>query len=313
MALVLVTGGAGFIGSHLAQASIERGDAVRIFDDLSTGPRQNLTGLDLDLRQDDIRDQGAVEQAMQGVETVFHLAAMTSVLESVLAPHQCYEANLIGSLNVLWAAHRAGVRRVVFASSCAVYGEAPSPMREDAVAQPLSPYAASKLAMEEVARLFYETHGLETICLRFFNVYGPRQAADSEYAAVIAKFIRVMMRKDHPVIFGDGSQTRDFVHVSDVVRAMLLAGERKAPVGQVVNVGSGQSISILALAEALRMQFPGGAEPSFSSPRQGDLAHSAADMARADQMLGYRPEVAVEQGLRSTIEWFKASNKKQPP
>ncbi len=170
MALVLVTGGAGFIGSHLAQASIERGDAVRIFDDLSTGPRQNLTGLDLDLRQDDIRDQGAVEQAMHGVETVFHLAAMTSVPESVEVPQRGYEVNLTGSLNVLWAAHRAGVGRVVLASSCAVYGEIPHPMREDAVAQPLSPYAASKLAMEEAARLFYETHGLETISLRFFNV-----------------------------------------------------------------------------------------------------------------------------------------------
>ena len=311
MSFVLVTGGAGFIGSHLARALVERGDEVRILDDLSTGLQQNLAGLDLDLRREDIRHYRAVDLALQDVELVFHLAAMISVPKSVAAPHQCYEANLIGSLNVLWAAHRAGVRRVVLASSCAVYGEMPPPMREDAVAQPLSPYAASKLAMEEVARLFYETHGLETICLRFFNVYGPRQAADSEYAAVIAKFIQVMMRKDHPVIFGDGSQTRDFVHVSDVVRATLLAGARKVPVGQVVNVGSGQSISILALAEALRMQFPGGAEPSFSSPRQGDLAHSAADMARANQTLGYRPEVAVEQGLRSTIKWLEASNNEQ--
>ncbi len=312
MSLVLVTGGAGFIGSHLAQALIERGDAVTILDDLSTGLQQNLAGLDLDLRREDIRHYGAVDLAMQDVETVFHLAAMTSVPESVEVPQRCYEVNLIGSLNVLWAAHRAGVRRVVLASSCAVYGEMPPPMREDAVAQPLSPYAASKLAMEEAAGLFYETHGLETICLRFFNVYGPRQAPDSEYAAVIPKFIQVMMREGRPVIFGDGSQTRDFVHVSDVVRAMLLAGERKAPVGQVVNVGSGQSISILALAEAVRMQFPGGAQPSFSSPRQGDLAHSVADMDRADQMLGYRPEVAIEQGLRSTIDWFEASNNEQP-
>ena len=311
MSLVLVTGGAGFIGSHLAWGLVERGDEVRILDDLSTGLQQNLTSLDSDFQKEDIRDQGAVDQAMQDVQTVFHLAALTSVPESVEVPQRCYEVNLIGSLNVLWAAHRAGVRRVVLASSCAVYGEIPPPMREDAVAQPLSPYAASKLAMEEAARLFYETHGLETISLRFFNVYGPRQAPDSEYAAVIPKFIQVMMQGGRPVIFGDGSQTRDFVHVSDVVRAMLLAGERKAPVGQVVNVGSGQSISILALAEALRMQFPGGAEPSFSSPRQGDLAHSAADMDRADQTLGYRPQVAVEQGLRSTIEWFEALNNEE--
>ncbi len=311
MSLVLVTGGAGFIGSHLARALIERGDAITILDDLSTGLQQNLAGLDLDLRREDIRRYDAVDLAMQDVELVFHLAAMTSVPESVEVPQRCYEENLIGSLNVLWAAHRAGVRRVVFASSCAVYGNAPSPMREDAVAQPLSPYAASKLAMEEAARLFYETQGLETISLRFFNVYGPRQAPNSEYAAVIPKFIQVMMREGRPVIFGDGSQTRDFVHVCDVVRAMLLAGEREAPVGQVVNVGSGQSISILALAEALRKQFPGGAEPSFSSPRQGDLAHSAADMDRANQTLGYRPEVTVEQGLRSTIEWFEASNNEQ--
>jgi len=311
MSLVLVTGGAGFIGSHLAWGLVERGDEVRILDDLSSGLQQNLTSLDSDFQKEDIRDQGAVDQAMQDVQTVFHLAALTSVPESVEVPQRCYEVNLIGSLNVLWAAHRAGVRRVVLASSCAVYGEIPPPMREDAVAQPLSPYAASKLAMEEAARLFYETHGLETISLRFFNVYGPRQAPDSEYAAVIPKFIQVMMQGGRPVIFGDGSQTRDFVHVSDVVRAMLLAGERKAPVGKVVNVGSGQSISILALAEALRMQFPGGAEPSFSSPRQGDLAHSAADMDRADQTLGYRPQVAVEQGLRSTIEWFEALNNEE--
>lgn len=311
MSLVLVTGGAGFIGSHLAWGLVERGDEVRILDDLSTGLQQNLTSLDSDFQMEDIRDQGAVDQAMQDVQTVFHLAALTSVPESVEVPQRCYEVNLIGSLNVLWAAHRAGVRRVVLASSCAVYGEIPPPMREDAVAQPLSPYAASKLAMEEAARLFYETHGLETICLRFFNVYGPRQAPDSEYAAVIPKFIQVMMQGGRPVIFGDGSQTRDFVHVSDVVRAMLLAGEREATVGKVVNVGSGQSISILALAEALRMQFPGGAEPSFSSPRQGDLAHSAADMDRADQTLGYRPQVALEQGLRSTIEWFEALNNEE--
>ena len=311
MSLVLVTGGAGFIGSHLAWGLVERGDEVRILDDLSTGLQQNLTSLDSDFQKEDIRDQGAVDQAMQDVQTVFHLAALTSVPESVEVPQRCYEVNLIGSLNVLWAAHRAGVRRVVLASSCAVYGEIPPPMREDAVAQPLSPYAASKLAMEEAARLFHETHGLETICLRFFNVYGPRQAPDSEYAAVIPKFIQVMMQGGRPVIFGDGSQTRDFVHVSDVVRAMLLAGEREDPVGKVVNVGSGQSISILALAEALRMQFPGGAEPSFNSPRQGDLAHSAADMDRADQTLGYRPQVALEQGLRSTIEWFEALNNEE--
>ena len=163
MSLVLVTGGAGFIGSHLAWGLVERGDEVRILDDLSTGLQQNLTSLDSDFQMEDIRDQGAVDQAMQDVQTVFHLAALTSVPESVEVPQRCYEVNLIGSLNVLWAAHRAGVRRVVLASSCAVYGEIPPPMREDAVAQPLSPYAASKLAMEEAARLFYETHGLETI------------------------------------------------------------------------------------------------------------------------------------------------------
>ena len=312
MPLALVTGGAGFIGSHLARALIERGDAVRILDDLSSGLRHNLAGLDVDLQQEDIRDQGALDQAMKDVELVFHLAAMTSVPKSVEAPHRCYEVNLIGSLNVLCAAYRAGARKVVLASSCAVYGETPPPMREDAVAQPLSPYAASKLAMEEAARLFFETHGLETICLRFFNIYGPRQAPDSEYAAVIPEFIQVMMREGRPVIFGDGSQTRDFVYVSDVVRATLLAGERKAPVGLVVNVGSGKSISISALAEALRKQFPGAAEPSFGPPRQGDIAYSVADMHRADQALGYRPEVAVEQGLRSTIEWFEASNNEQP-
>ncbi len=306
MAKVLVTGGAGFIGSHLVHGLLDRGDRVRVLDNLSTGSKVNLAGLDIDFIEGDIRDAAIVQESIKDVDAVFHLAAFISVAGSMEDPLTCYLVNLNGSLNVLLQASQVGVRRVVLASSAAVYGESESTVVENHPPNPLSPYAASKLAMEQAAKLFSQSFGLETVCLRFFNAYGPRQSPDSPYAAAIPKFIQVMLAGKPATIHGDGRQTRDFVYVRDIVEAMLLAADGDSVDGRVFNIAGGNSVPINELVEILQRFFPETPDSQFGPPRQGDLRFSEADISLAERSLGYRPRIDLQEGLEITVEWFRS-------
>ena len=302
--IALVTGGAGFIGSHIAHALAKRGVQVRVIDDLSSSEGSDLDDLDGALVRGDIRNSTPLPELVQGSNWIFHQAALVSVPGSIEEPERCYAINVEGTLNVLRAAHQAGVERVVLASSAAVYGESGEPIAEDHEKKPLSPYAASKLAMEEAALMYHRVYGLPVVCLRYFNVYGPRQRPDSPYAAVIPAFIRAMLEGRPPVIYGDGEQRRDFVYVDDVVRANLLAVEREQAVGGIFNIGGGGSISINELAGILQSILPDGPESLYGPPREGDIHFSEADLRKAEQSLGYRPEVGIQEGLRKTVKWF---------
>jgi UDP-glucose 4-epimerase len=306
MTTTLVTGGAGFIGSHLVQALLQRGYQVRVLDNFTSGQRENLAGLDVELLEGDIRDLKVVRQAVSGVNHIYHLAALISVQASIEDPLDCYGVNLNGSLNILWAAQQAGVSRIVLASSAAVYGEVEQRVNEASRTRPLSPYASSKLAMEQAAQLFANTSSLPAISLRCFNVYGPHQSLDNPYAAVIPKFIREMMEGRPPTIHGDGAQTRDFIFVRDVVNAFILAAEAREAVGDVFNIGAGASISILDLARTLQQIIPNSLDPIYAEPRLGDIRFSEADIIRAESALGFRPTIDLKAGLQLTVEWFQA-------
>ena len=311
MSPVLVTGGAGFIGSHLVRAVLARGDDVLVLDNLSTGARANLADLPVELLVADVGEADQVRAATRGVDTVFHLGAMISVPVSLENPANCYRTNVLGSLHVLEAARREQVRRVVLASSSAVYGDHDGPVAEDAASRPMSPYASSKLAMEELARLYTSAMGLQTVCLRFFNVYGPRQDVHSPYAAVIPLFIEGLLDGRPPTIHGDGGQSRDFVFVEDVVQAMLQASQA-AVAGQVFNIGQGQSWTVLELAETLAALVQESLPPVFGPARAGDIRTSAADIGRATEALGYRPVWDLHQGLQVTVEWTRAWRRPAP-
>jgi len=306
MPMALVTGGAGFIGSHLVEALLARGMQVRVLDNLSTGSLENLRGLRAEFVEGDIRDREAVDRAMRGVERVFHLAAMISVPGSMADPIGCYESNLMGSLRVLEAAREHGVRAVVLASSAAVYGEVETPVDEDIPPHPQSPYAASKLAMEQAGRLYAEIYDLPVVSLRFFNVYGPRQSPDSPYAAVIPAFIRALLDGRAPVIYGDGGQMRDFIFVGDVARAMILASESEHVAGEVFNIGSGTAISIQELAAILCELMPGAPGVDYGPSRPGDIRFSSANIENARQRIDFYPEVALEAGLMKVLQWFRS-------
>jgi len=305
MGLVLVTGGAGFIGSHLVRGLLNAGSNVRVLDNLSSGSLENLAGLPIEFIRGDICQAGDVDAAVEGIEAAFHLAAFISAPDSVAHPVECYTTNILGSLNLLQAAARAKIARVVLASSAAVYGNVEGPITEDMPKRPASPYAVSKLSMEETARLFHRTYQLETVCLRFFNVYGPGQSPDSPYAAVIPQFIHDLESGAGITVLGDGGQTRDFVHVSDVVHACMLAKETPGIAGGTFNVANGSSTSILRLAEILHAMYPETPELEFGPTRPGDVRHSLADIERAATALGYRPQIVFEDGLAQTVEWFK--------
>ena len=311
MGVMLVTGGAGFIGSHLAAALAARGDAVRVLDNLSSGRAENLHGLDVELHIGDICDPKQVEKAVDGVEVVFHQAALVSVPRSMSDPLRWFQVNLMGSLNLLWCAQRAGVRRVVLASSAAVYGESEAPVPESGPLHPLSPYAEAKLAMEGAARLFSDAYGISCICLRYFNVYGPRQPANSPYAAVIPIFLEAMFSGRPPVIHGDGAQRRSFVFIDDVVQANLLAADRRDVHGS-LNIASKKSVSILELAALLQEIIPNAPPPLFGPPRAGDIRSSSADGAAAERQLGFRSQVDIGQGLRRTIDWYSREGMRNP-
>lgn len=309
MATFLVTGGAGFIGSHIATGLVQRGGKVRVLDNLCSGFEANLShlGKDCELIHGDVCDPAAVAKAADGVEVAFHEAALASVPASVRDPLASHAACVTGTVNVLDAARKSGVRRVVFAASSAAYGDQPfSSKREDDPHDPLSPYAAAKIASEYYCKSFTKSFGLETACLRYFNVYGPRQDPKSEYSAVIPIFVSKLLAGERPTIYGDGEQSRDFVFVSDVVQANLLAAERPEAVGQVFNVGTGRRFTLLQLMATLNDLLELKVEPIFADPRAGDVRESLADITRARTLLGYEPQHSLEQGLRQSIEYYKS-------
>lgn len=305
----LVTGGAGFIGSHIVDALVQRGEFVRVLDNFSSGRRENIAhNLEhIEVFEGDLTDLETVRQAVAGVDYVLHLGAIPSVPRSVAAPLASHAANATGALHVLIAAREAGVRRVVYSSSSSVYGNSPTlPKHEAMPTQPLSPYAVSKLAGENYGSAFHEVYGLPTVSLRYFNVFGPRQDPTSEYAAVIPKFITAMLRGEAPIIYGDGLQSRDFTYVANVVAANLLACEHDQAIGQVFNVALGDRVTLLELVEALNAILGTRLQPRFEVERPGDVKHSQADIARVQTLLGFAEVLDFRQGLRETVDWFKA-------
>ncbi|MFO0846299.1 MAG: NAD-dependent epimerase/dehydratase family protein [Gemmataceae bacterium] len=308
--LCLVTGGAGFIGSHLVEGLIAAGRRVRVLDDLSTGQQSNLAGLDVELIRGSVAEPDAVARALKGVEVVYHLAAVASVQRSVEAPAESHSVCATGTLHVLDAARRAGARRLVYAASASAYGVPDGDVQsEQTPTMPLSPYAAAKLAGEVYCQAFSATYGLETVRLRFFNIFGPRQRADSPYSGVIAIFAAALSEGRTPTIFGDGEQTRDFTYVSDVVQACLLAGSKPGVSGEVFNVGTGRGTSLLQLVASMNRLLGTSVTPRHAEARAGDIRHSRADVGRARARLGYNPAVPFEDGLAKTLEWYKAAGK----
>jgi UDP-glucose 4-epimerase len=301
----LVTGGAGFIGSHLVEALLARGDRVRVLDNFSTGHLANLAGVQdkIELIQGDIRDEAVVRTALTGVDQVFHLAAIVSVPESMAKPVETELINAVGTLNILQAAKAAGARRVILSSTCAVYGDEPTlPKTETSPSCPQSPYAISKFTAETYCRLFHDAFGLETVRLRYFNVFGPRQDPSSAYSGVISIFVDKLGTGIVPTIFGDGEQTRDFVFVEDVVRANLLAATAPQAPGHVFNIGAGRQVSINHLFAALCDIFDQAAKLAYGPPRPGDILHSYADPSLAHSVLGWSAQVSFEEGLRRLVE-----------
>jgi nucleoside-diphosphate-sugar epimerase len=311
---VCVTGGAGFIGGHLVDALVSMGANVRVIDDLSNSTLEHLAGL-IELEPERVRfvhgsilDDQAIAEAVDGCRCVFHLGAVGSVPKSIEAPQRTWSVNATGTVRVLEAARRAGVGRVVLAASSSAYGDQPQlPKVETMLPRPLSPYAVSKLAGEQLLSAWSHCYGLSTVSLRYFNIFGPRQSADSAYAAVVAAFTKALLAGEPPTIYGDGSQTRDLTFVSNAVLATLLAGASTAKLqGQVMNVGTGRRVSILELANILAQQcgVP-HVQPVFQPPRAGDVKDSLADISLARQLLGYEPVATLEDGLAETVEWFK--------
>ncbi len=310
MGLCLVTGGAGFIGSHVVDKLLAVGHAVRVLDDLSTGKRANLAHLagKIELVVGSICDVPLVERCMQGVELVFHLAARASVPRSVEQPRPANEINVTGTLNLLIAARQAGVRRFIYSASSSAYGDTPTlPKSVDMRPEPLSPYAVSKLAGEHYCACWYHVYGLQTISLRYFNVFGPRQDPKGMYAAVIPAFVSRMLRGQRPVIFGDGEQSRDFCFIENVVEANLLAANAKELHGEVVNIACGQRTTLNQIVAEINQLLGTDLRPEYQPPRPGDVRHSLADLSAAREVLGYEPRILFPEGLRRSIEWYKAN------
>jgi UDP-glucose 4-epimerase len=302
--LSLVTGGCGFIGSHLVDALLARGHEVRVVDNLATGNRENLSPRGpVRLFEGDIRDPELLRRAMDGVDVVFHQAALPSVPRSIADPISCHDVNATGTFQVLMAARDTGVRRVVFASSSSVYGDtAELPKREGMTPRPLSPYALAKLTGEHYCRLFHELYGLEAVALRYFNVFGPRQDPNSAYAAAIPKFIRLITAGERPVVYGDGEQTRDFTAVGNVVAANLGAATSAAAPGRVYNVGCGSRVSLNELLRKIGRVTGCEVVPEYRPAKAGDVRDSLADISAARRDLGYEPRITLEQGLAELAE-----------
>lgn len=308
MSRFLVTGGAGFIGSHIVRKLLEKGHSVRVLDNFSSGREENLSSVskDIELIRDDICSKDACLSAAKDIDYVLHQAALRSVPKSMKSPREYNDVNISGTLNILQASLESGVKRLVFASSSSVYGDVDEfPEREDFVPQPISPYALSKLTGEHYCKIFSRHYNLETVSLRYFNVFGPRQSLDDEYAVVIPRFIDCLLRDKPTPIYGTGKQSRDFTYVSNVVQANILAAERQSVSGQVFNVSSGKDYTVLQLAEILNKITGKEIEPVFLEPRQGDVFRTLSDLSNAKEALGFEPEVDFLEGLNLTVDYFK--------
>lgn len=314
--IALVTGGAGFIGSHLAAALLERGARVRVIDNLSTGYRANLEeiGGDIDFVNASITDAQALNRALDNVELVFHEAAIPSVPRSVKSPVETHESSVDGTFSLLLAARDRKVRRVIYAASSSAYGDQPeSPKRESMRPDPLSPYAVAKLVGEHYCQVFTRSYGLETVSLRYFNVFGPRQDPGSEYSGVISRFIKALQMGERPTIYGDGEQSRDFTYISNVLDANMRASESTAAVGKVINIGNGKSVTINELLSALKeLSGQPDVTAEYVPARTGDIRDSLADISEAASLLGYTPRVGLAEGLQLTLEWWKHSRFMKP-
>lgn len=309
---IVVTGGAGFIGSNLVEELVGSNE-VEVIDNFVTGKRENISGVgDVSLVEGSITNLGLLQGIFEGVDYVFHEAAIPSVPRSVKDPVASNNANINGTLNVLVAARDSGVEKVVYASSSSVYGDTPTlPKTESMKPTPRSPYAVTKLTGEYYCRVFYEIYGLKTVSLRYFNVYGPKQDPNSEYAAVIPSFISKALKNEPPVIYGDGEQTRDFTYVKDVVQANILAAVNEKINGEVINIAGGVRTSVNELTEMIKRVFDVKQKPEYISPREGDVKHSLADISKARSLLGYRPVYDLEKGLCETKEYFVSVKNKQ--
>ncbi len=306
--IALVTGGAGFIGSHIAQGLVGRGASVRVIDNLSTGRLENIEaiGAQVDFIKGDLADEATVHRAVEDVEIVFHEAALPSVPRSVANPRETHLACVDGTFNLLLAAKGAGVRRLIYAASSSAYGDQPTlPKVESMRPEPLSPYAAAKLVGEYYCQVFTRSYNLETICLRYFNVFGPRQDPGSPYSGVVSRFLDFLTKGERPVIYGDGEQTRDFTYISNAVDANMLAAEGNKGIGEVINIANGEQVTINELFRRLKgITGHDGIEPEYQQARTGDVMHSLADITRARALLGYAPKVGLAEGLQATADWF---------
>ncbi len=308
MAFYLVTGGAGFIGSNIVAELVRRGEKVRVFDNFSTGKRENIAQFldQIELFEGDLRNIDQLHQAVKGIDYILHQAALPSVPRSIENPKATHEVNATGTLNLLLVAKEEGVKRVVYASSSSIYGDNPLlPKVEEMEPKPLSPYAISKLTGEYYCRNFYALYGLETVCLRYFNIFGPHQDPTSQYSGVISLFIKAMLARKPPCIFGDGLQSRDFTYVSNVVIANLLTVEAKEAAGKIFNIACGKRYSLRELVSNLNRILGTKIKPVYSDPRPGDVRHSQADISKAKEILKYEPKVDFEEGLRKTVEWYR--------
>ena len=307
MARILVTGGAGFVGSNLVHALLERGDDVAVIDDLSSGRIENLAGAleRIDFVRGDIRDTDAVMRAMQGCDGVLHQAALPSVSRSVANPRASHDVNVNGTLEILEAARALGVKRLVYAASSSAYGETKQlPKVETMAPQPLSPYGAGKLFCEYYLSVWHHVYGLETVALRYFNVFGRRQSPTSAYAAVIPKFVTMMAKGERPLINGDGLQSRDFCYINNVIEANLAALEARDAPGHVYNIALGDRITLIELIAAINEILGTNVEPIFGEPRAGDIRHSQADISAARADLGYQGAISFREGLRRAVAWY---------
>jgi len=309
MPTYLVTGGAGFIGSHMVSELVRRGEEVRVLDNFATGKRANLRAVQdkVIVHEGDIRDLENIRPHFAGVDYVIHLAALPSVARSVADPVESNLINISGTVNVLVAARDAQVKRLVFAASAAAYGDNPvSPRVESLLPSPLSPYALQKVAGEHYCQVFTRLYGLATVALRFFNIFGPRQDPTSPYTGVLSKFITAYLRGDPPTVLGDGEQSRDFTYVENVVDAVLRACLAPQAAGNVINVGTGKSYTLNQAIGLLNRIFERDTKPQYGPPRPGDVRHSQAEIKLARELLGYEPKVSFEDGLRRTVEWYRS-------
>jgi nucleoside-diphosphate-sugar epimerase len=313
MEKMAITGGAGFIGSNLAEDLLKRDFSVVVIDDLSTGREANLAGWAekagsrFEFLRTDINETDQLRRAFKGVTYVFHLAAIPSVARSIDNPAATQKANINGTLSVLTAARDAGVKRVVAASSSSIYGDEPNlPKKEDRIGRCLSPYALSKYVLEEYGRLFYQLYGLETVALRYFNVFGPRQDPNSDYAAVIPRFSTRLLSGQPPTVYGDGEQTRDFTYIANVVDANWKAATSPNVAGEAFNIGCGDRVSLNQLIDKMNEVLGSHIKPNYEPPRKGDVRHSLADISKAERMIAYSPATSLEVGLRHVLDWYRA-------